>query len=235
MNIVKKVALVALALGLAAPAVMAQGPGGGGFNMGAFQKFRDQHKLGFQLSTTMTAGLNEIERSPSTALKPAQARQILGIIGPLRNQTQLSEDQARSAIKRLQRVLDQKQLAAVDRAIQAGQRRMAGGFGGGRPGAGGPGGGGFGGGRPGGGMGGPGGRPGGARFDPARMMRNFNPFHPDPGAPPQMYQRSKQRMDMLFGFLAARAAGKPAHFTLPQFRGGPGGGRPGRQAMMGAR
>jgi len=237
-----RVILSALLAALPAGVVLAQGPGGGGGGGGfaAFQKWRDQHKYTFQLRTMLTGGLAECERSKNTELKPAQAKSILAVLTPLRKQPKLTQDQAKGAIQKLQKVFDAKQLAAVDRSVQASQQRR-GGFGG--PGGGGPGGGGPGGpggaGRPpgGGGPGGPGG-PGGAgrppggggpggggppAFDPA-AMKDFNPFNPDKKSP--MYDRQKERNDKLFEFLTARSTGKAAKFEMPSF-GGPGGG-PGR-------
>jgi hypothetical protein len=224
---------VPLAGAIATAALAQQGAGGGG-GFSQFAKFRDQHKYTFQLQTMVTGGLMEMERSPSTKLKAAQAKQVLTVLNPLRKQPKLTQDQARASIQKLQKAFDTKQLTAVDRAIKSSQRRMAGGGrpgggGPGGPGGGGPGGGGpgFGGGRPGGGgPGGPGGRSGGG-FDINRM-KNFNPFNPDKASP--RYERSKERNDRLFAFLSARAAGKDAKLDIPQGRGGgPGGpgGRPG--------
>ena len=230
---------VAGLLGLAASAALAQGPGG--FNPSAFTKWREQHKHTFQLVTTTTRGFTEMERSKNTQFKPVQAKRMLAVLTPFRKQPKMTQDQAKAAIKKVSTILDARQLAAIDRALQAEQRRMAGrggfgggggggGFGGGRPG--GPGGpGGVGGGRPGGpgGMGGPGGRMGGPGrgrmgFDPARM-KNFNPVNPEKSSP--MYERNAQRNEKLFAFLQARAAGKTAKLDLPQWggrRGGPGRG-----------
>ncbi len=220
---------------LSAGATLAQGPGGpGGGGFGAFQKFRDQHKYTFQLSTTLRSGLTEMERSKSTQLKPAQAKQLLGVLTPLRKKPKLTQEEAKSTIQKVQKVFDARQLSAVDKAIQASQRRRGGGGPGGGPGGGGPGGpgggapGGSGAGRPGGGgPGGPGG-PGGGRpaFD-FNAMKNFNPLNPDKKNP--RYERNKEMNDKLFGFLTARAAGKTATLDLPSFGdrrgpGGPGGG-----------
>jgi hypothetical protein len=221
-------------IGLAAGTAFAQQGGGPPGGASAFAKFRDQHKYTFQLSTMATRGLMEVERSANTKLKPAQAKQVLAALSPLRKQPKLTQDQAKAAIQKLQKALDARQMSAMDRAIQQSQRRMAGGgrpggggpgFGGGGPG--GPGGGGPGGGPRAGGPGGPGGGGPGGRggFDPNRM-KNFNPFNPEKGSP--RYDQTKDRNDKLFAFLAARAAGKDAKLDLPQGRGpGGGGGRGG--------
>lgn len=209
---------------LAAAAALAQGPGGlGGGGFAAFQKFRDQHKYTFQLSTTLRSGLTEMERSKSTQLKPAQAKQLLGVLAPLRKKPKMTQDEAKATLQKVQKVLDGRQLTAVDKALQASQRPR----GGGGPGAGGPGG--AGGGRPGGGgpggggPGGPGGRP---SFD-FNAMKNFNPLNPDKKNP--RYERTKEMNDKLFAFLSARSAGKTTTLDLPSFGdrrgpGGPGGG-----------
>src|SRR4051812_27839118 len=105
--------------GLAASVVSAQGPpgagGGGGFNFGAFQKWRDQHKMTFQLSTTVTRGIENCERSSNAKLKPDQAKKILGVLAPLKKKDKLTQDEAKEDIKKLQTILDQKQLAEVDK------------------------------------------------------------------------------------------------------------------------
>lgn len=224
MRPVVKLMLVSSFAVLPAASAIAQPPPGGGFNFSAFQKWRDQHKYTFQLRTMVTGGIAECERSKSTQVKPPQAKQILSILTPLTKKPKLKQEEAKAAIQQVQRVFDARQLAAVDRAVQASTRRRGGGPGGGGPGGGAPGGGpgagGPGGGRPGGG--GPGGGRGG--FDPARMQ-NFNPFNPDKSSP--MGARQVERNEKLFGFLKARAAGKmDTKFDVPTF--GPGGGPGGR-------
>lgn len=204
--------LAGLSLVVSIPRVCAQPPAGGGFNPAAFQKFREQHKYTFQLRTMVTAGLTELERVKSTQLTPDQAKKVLSVLTPLRKQPKLTQDQAKATIQKLQRILTQRQLTAVDRVLQRSQRPF-----GGRPGAGAPPGGP--GGAPGAGAGpgmgarprqqpGPGARP---RFDPTRMQ-NFNPFNPAKDSP--RYQQEKERNDKLFEFLSARAAGKAAKLDL---------------------
>lgn len=200
-------------------------PPAGGFNPAAFQKFREQHKYTFQLRTTVTAGFTELERMKSTQLTPDQAKKILSVLTPLRKQPKLTQDQAKATIQKLQKVLTQRQLAAIDRVLQ---RAPAFGRRPGGPGAGGPPGG------PGGpGMGAPGagrpGQPGGPgagarpRFDPTRMQ-NFNPFNPAKDSP--RYADEKERNDKLFAFLSARAAGKAAKLELRPPGPPPGAPRP---------
>ena len=224
----------AVAMLPASAALAQQGGGPGVFNPQAMAKWSDQHKYTFQLRTMLTNGVSECERSKSTQLKPAQAKQILAVLTPLTKKPKLTQDEAKANIQKLQRVFNARQLAAVDKSIQAGSRR--GGPGGGGPGGGGPraggppGGGGPGAGGPGGrgpGGGGPGGSAGNRpRFDPARM-KNFNPFNPEKSSP--MYDRTLRRNKSLTTFLQARAAGKmDAKLDMPRgFGGGPGGGRPG--------
>jgi hypothetical protein len=213
----------AVTLGLAATVALAQGPPGG---FSAFTKFRDQHKMTFQLQTMVTRGLTECERSKMTEIKPAQAKQLLIALTPWKSKPKMTQDEARATIQKVQKVFEAKQLTAIDKAIQEQQRRMAsfgGGGGGGAPGGGGGTPGGGGGPRPGGG--GPPGGGGGNRppFDPVKS-KNFNPFNPVKDSP--RYEQSKARNDKLFAFLTARAAGKGGKLDLPQF-GRPGGGAPG--------
>lgn len=218
----------ALALGLTSGVALAQGPPGGPGSsfMRDFRKFQEQHKMTFQLQTMCSRGLTECERTKATELKPPQAKQLLGLLTPLRKKPKMSQEEARATIQKLQKVFDTRQLAKIDVAIQDAQRRMMAGPGG-PPGGGAPGGGpppGAGG--PPGGPGGPGGnRP---AFDPAKS-KNFNPFNPAKDSP--MYQRNTERNEKLFAFLKERAAGKGGKLELPTFRpggpGSPGGPRPG--------
>src|SRR5690349_553276 len=92
--------------------------GGGGPNMAAFQKFRDQHKSTFQLQTMLNRGLMEIERSPATKLKPDQAKKIQALIAPLRKQPKMTQAQAKTTIAKFQKILTAPQLAAVNRAVE---------------------------------------------------------------------------------------------------------------------
>lgn len=175
-----------------------------GFNPSAFAKFREQHKYTFQLLTTTTRGFTECERSQGSRIKPDQAKRVLALLTPLSKQPKLTQDDAKAAIQKLQRVFDAKQLTAVDKAIKmAAQTRV----GGGAPGGGAP----------------AGGAPGGAprpAFDPAKA-KNFNPFNPQPGTP--RYEARKESNAKLFAFLEARAAGKDAKLDLPPPPGAPGG------------
>lgn len=182
--------IIAAALA-AAPIVgaLAQGPSP------AFMKWRDQHKYTFQLRTMLTAGIAECERSKSTAIKPDQAKKILGVLMPLTKKPKLTQDEAKLAIQKLQLVYEARQLTSVDKVLKASANR--------RPGGGAPGG------APGGGS------PGGAArppFDPTRM-KNFNPFNPEKSSP--MYERSVDRNKKLIAFLQARSTGKAAKFDAP--------------------
>jgi hypothetical protein len=226
-----KLLLIGALAVLPSASALAQPPpgGGGGFNPAAFQKWRDQHKYTFQLRTMVTGGIMECERSKSTQLKPAQAKQILGVITPLTKKPKLKQDEAKAAIQSVQKIFDARQLSAVDKAIQASAARRGGGGGGGAGGGGGrPGGGPPGGGGPGGG----GNRP---AFDPVKMQ-NFNPFNPEKGT--AMYDRNADRNKKLFAFLQGRAAGKmDTTLDIQPFGGGrgPGGGYPGGGAPGGAK
>lgn len=185
---------------LAITMVSAQGMGGNG--SGPMAQFRNEHKFTFQLMQ-MVRKIGEIDQNPKYALKPAQAKKILGVLKPLRSKPTLTQDQAKTAIKKVQAVLTVDQLNAMAR-IKERPRGFGGGPGGGQ-GMGRPGGGGFGG--P--GMGAPGGRPGGQgnrpRMDASRM-KNFNPFYKNPKAPAQGFAaRGAKRMDTFFADLQKKA------------------------------
>ena len=170
-------------------------------------------------------------KAPLTA---AQAKAILGIMGPLRTQKTLTSDQAKKALDQLQAQLTQAQKDALEQAAR--ERRNRGGQ---RPGGeGGPRPGGDGAPRPGGegrppgdggprsdsenggtGPGGPAGpwagrsgngggqRPGGG--DPAQFaaqMETMNPFSADSDNP--MAQRMAERSKAIFDMLEAKAGGR---------------------------
>ncbi|MCC6484178.1 MAG: hypothetical protein IT209_04955 [Armatimonadetes bacterium] len=206
----------AAALTLAAMTISAVAYAQGSTNAAAFQKFRSQHKYTFQLSTTVFRGLAECERTDSTKLKPAQAKQILSVLNPLRKQSKLTQDQAKSAIQKIQRALDQKQLSAIDKVLNSNARPGFSGSGN-RPGN-------ATGARPGGNR--PGGPAAGNRpaFDPSKM-KDFNPFNPSKTSP--NYERQLDRVKRLFSFLEARSANKPA--TLQMMRPGQGSPRAGEK------
>lgn len=195
--------------------------GAGGGNPSAFREqmtqFREEHKYTFQL-TGLVGGIDRMERDGKNKLTAAQAKQILGILQPLRAQPKLTQDQAKETIRALQPILtmDQRTEVGTLSARRGGGGNRGGGTGG--PGGsgggfGGPGGGGQGGpgggaqGGPGsGGPGGPGaqGRSGGNRppFDPA-AMKDFNPFNPQSGG--MGGPRAAARWDEFFKTLEATA------------------------------
>jgi hypothetical protein len=216
-------AVVALALAMPRPAA-AQAPGGGpgggppGANMAAFQKFREQHKYTFQL-TRMLRGLSELDKDAGTALTPPQAKSVLAVLKPWQTKPKMTQDDAKSVMKGVKKVLTAKQLNALSRVQDRGFGGGRGGPGGGPggPGGGGPGGGG----PPGGGFGGPGGGgppgggpPGGGRggggmrrFDPA-TMKNFNPLLTKADSSNPMASRRVERNKRMFAELEQRASGK---------------------------
>ena len=93
----------------------------------------------------------------------------------------MDQDQAKTAIKDLQKVLTDDQRAAISTMAPEHRFRSAGGPPGQRP---------------------QGDRP---RFDP-KAMENFNPFNPPKDSP--TYERSKKRYDELFAALEKQAKGK---------------------------
>ncbi len=162
----------------------------------ALRKFHEQHRYTFlQLLTMATEGLVECERWKSTAIRADQAKKILSVIQSLKAKPRLSQDQARSSIRDLHRVMDHSQAARMDRAVrEAGQRVMRlqsddarrkqseq---------------------RPSGSL---------AAFDPARM-KNFNPFCPSMSSP--RYQSDIDRNYKLVSFLQSRAQGRSARLSL---------------------
>src|SRR5690242_1058482 len=109
MRSLHRMCLTATVLALSASSAFAQGGpgggpgGGGGGGFAAFQKFREQHKYTFQLTSTLTRGLMECQRSKSTELKPDQAKKILAVIEPLKKQPKLTQDQAKATLQKLQK------------------------------------------------------------------------------------------------------------------------------------
>lgn len=188
-----KTAIFAILALIIASASFAQGPGGP--QSGPFAQFREEHKFTFQLSQ-MVRHIGEIDKDPKHALTPAQAKQVLAVLKPLRTQPKLTQDQAKQALKDLKRVFTVDQLNAMAK-IKSPQRR---------PGMGGPGGpGGPGGqGRPGGGM--QGNRP---RFD-MNAMKNFNPFNPKVDKSDQRSVDRAKRMNDMFSDLEKKAKGAKA-------------------------
>lgn len=164
-----RVRLMAAALLLLAAPVLAQGPPPGGTMGGPPPEFRQmmaQMQYRRQLRAQIRA-IDEMNRDPATALSPAQAKQLLGIVKPWTTRPRMTEADAQSIIRSIRKLLTPRQATLVANA------RPRRGFGG-PVGPGGPGGpppGFRGEGRRGGPEGRPGFRPGGPPpgFDPARM------------------------------------------------------------------
>ncbi len=162
----------------------------------AVQRFHEQHRYTFQLLTMATEGLVECERWKSTAIRADQAKKILSVIQSLKARPKLSQDQARSSMRDLRRVMDQSQAATMDRAVRAAEQRVAqlqsqnarrqqAGQ-----------------------------RPSGSgrqTLDPARM-RDFNPFCPSTSSP--RYQSDVDRNYKLVYFLQSRAQGRHARLSI---------------------
>jgi len=189
-----------------------QTPGPGGGNTGArqeqFAQFQEQHKYTMQLSG-LARNIGRMEREGQYKLTPAQAKQILEILQPLRTQPKLTQDEAKDTIRALQQVLtmDQRtEVAKLQAATPPGGNRRGGGAGGPGGGAGRPGGNG-GQGAPGAGSrGGPAGsRQGGdrPRFDP-EAMKDYNPFNP--ASTGMGGQRAAGRWEEFFTALEAKTA-----------------------------
>lgn len=159
----------------------------------------------FQLTHTVR-NIGEIEKDSKHALTPAQAKQVLAIMKPLRSSPKLTEETAGNAFKSLKRVFTAGQLNAMSRLspnFPGGGRQ---GQGGPPPGADGPGG------PPPRGQdrmrpGGPGGRPPGAngqRPDGPQMM-DFNPFYSKAPADNDRAADMVKRMNDLFAALEKKA------------------------------
>jgi hypothetical protein len=207
---VRKVTLILTGalLSLTVVPAIAQGPGGPGGPGGGgmppqFQKLMEQMKYRRQMRDQLRA-ISEINRDPSTAVKPVQAKQLLAILKPWTTKDKMSEEDAKGIMRSVKKVMTARQLTAMGN-VKPQQRGFGGG--GGRPG-GGPGGG-FGGG-PGRGPGGPGGGPGGRpRFDLARMKdANFLSTKVDPSSP--FGSRRAEGNKRMIAMLEARAHGGSA-------------------------
>src|SRR5262249_17846704 len=71
------------------------GGGGGGFQPSPeMQKFREQHKYHIKLQTMIGRGIPELEKDKSTAITPAQAKSLLGILKPWETKDKMTPDQA---------------------------------------------------------------------------------------------------------------------------------------------
>lgn len=195
-----------------------QGNNGGGqstprapFDPQKMAQFRENHKYTFQLMR-LVGNIGRLEREGKNPLTADQAKQILGVLTPLRSQKTLTQDDAKTAIRDVQKVLTEEQRNEIAAFPERGPGGGPGGSGGGQGGPGGSGGM-RGGGRPG-GPGGPptGGGPGGAGgnrprgggqgFDPA-SMQNFNPLYNGEDAP--MGGRMAERWNKFFEGLQQKA------------------------------
>lgn len=206
-QMVRGMALTAVALGVLATGVLAQPGGGGGqmtpqmrAQMQKWQRWNEKHKNVQALQRTLR-GIDELERDPATRLNKAQARQALAVLNKWRTKPVMTDAQAKAVNQQLTASLT---TAQIKKLATAGGRR--GGFGGGggggrRPGGGG---GGFGGG--GGGMRPGGGRPGGAGGPGAiPAPKEYNPLNPNTLPFAGMRPRAQQRMKQLTASLQARA------------------------------
>jgi hypothetical protein len=129
---------------------------------GPFGQMREKQKYTFQLMG-MIRDVSVINKNPKYTLSSNQAKRLLAVLKPLRSKPKLTQDQAKTALKDVKKILTVNQLnavAAVKAKPQMGQHRM--------------------------GPGGPssGGAPRpqpGRRFDP-NAMKDFNPLYVKPGS-----------------------------------------------------
>ena len=166
-------------------------------------EFRKQHKYTFQL-VQFTFQIEQLEKDSKHALTPAQAKQVLTVLKPLRTKPKLTEDQAKHALKSLKSFLTVGQLNAMSKTKSFNKRPSGRSFGPGGPGGeGSPG-------RPN-GIGAPP-KSGDAKNNPPRFdtkaMKDHNPFYvkvdkKDPGS----VDRAK-RWNSFFSAIEKKAAGK---------------------------
>src|SRR3954467_5848228 len=84
------------------------GPGGGGMPP-QFQKFMEQTKYRRQMRNQLRS-IGEINRDPSTAVTPAQAKQLLTIVKPWTTKDKMSEEDAKTIMRSVKKVMTAKQL-----------------------------------------------------------------------------------------------------------------------------
>jgi uncharacterized membrane protein YgcG len=189
-----KLLLPVVAFALLAPAAMAQFgnmPPEVQAKMRAWQKFRETHKNFEYLQQTL-AGINEMEKYPTTRLTKDQAKQILAVIKPWRNRPVMTNEQAGQVNKALNKPLTLDQVKKVATA----PNMMRGGRGfGGRAGGGGGGGAGGGGQR----------RPGQFDFSKFPDPKEYNPLNPASLPFEQFRPMATQRMNELMKLLEDRA------------------------------
>lgn len=182
--------MIAVALVAAfAVTALAQQQGGG-----QFSAMREKYKYTFQLMTT-GRHINDLLKDKKYAPTSAQAKQLLGILKPLRTKPKLTQDGAKNVLKSLKKVFTAGQLNAMARMkSKFGQNRTQGAQPGGT-----------------GGPGGQGQRPAGQngqrKFDP-NAMKDFNPFYTKVAkGDTRAAERVKQWNDF-FAALEKKAKGK---------------------------
>lgn len=161
-------------------------------NAGAWTTMQEKYKYTFQLMQ-MVGHIGEIDKDKKYTLTPAQAKQVLDVLKPLRSKPKLTQDQAKKALKDLKKVFTAKQLNAIARIkprIRQGQqgsnpRANAGA----RP-------------RP-----EAGNRNPQRRFDP-NAMKDFNPFYSKAPKDDQRAQARIKRWNEFFAALEKKAKSK---------------------------
>lgn len=185
-NTFRMAVLLACLAALLSSVGFAQGPEQGS---NPFSQMREKYKYTFQLMG-MVRHVDAINKDPKYKLTSAQAKQVIGVLQPLRNKEKLTQDQAKDALKGLKKVFTVDQLNAMARIKerpQNGQHRM----GGGRPG----------------GQGGPGG--GQHRFN-ANAMKDFNPFYAKASGDDEFSKKRAERWNKFFCDLDKQAKNSKA-------------------------
>ena len=179
---------------LIAATSVAQGPGGQGG--GQWSQMREKYKYTFQLMQ-MTRHIADIDKDPKYTLTKAQAKKVLVVLQPLRKKPKLTQDEAKSTLKKLKPIFTVKQLNAMAKIKPP--HRGPGMSGGGYGGQGGP---------PGGGPPG-GGQPGANRpnFDP-NAMKDMNPFYSKVPAGDEWAAHRAKRWNEFFTAMDNKAKGK---------------------------
>ena len=187
---------------LSAAAGLAQGPGGppppmGGQGGGQWSQMRERSKYTVQLMQ-MTRHIMEIDKDPKYTLTKAQAKKVLVVLQPLRKKPKLTQDEAKSTLKKLKPIFTVKQLNAMAKIKppHRGPGMPGGGYGG--PGGGPPG----------------GGQPGANRpsFDP-NAMKDSNPFYSKVKAGDEFAARRAKRWNEFFTAMDNKAKGKKTTST----------------------
>src|SRR5439155_12230854 len=138
MNRTMKAVLPAAVLALVGQAALAQGPGGGGFQMTpemqakmkAWQKFRENNKNLDNVQRTVR-GFRRLDDDPKTQLNKDQAQKILAVVKAWRHKPVMKDEEARKVMVQLTQPLNVQQLKALARpAGGPGGRGGGGGFGG---------------------------------------------------------------------------------------------------------